>query len=379
MFRLMLVFVAINAGVSVSVARSVPEATVSNCLLSESSVISILIVSNASSSILTYFGHSALRICDTIANIDYVYTFQVSNSSDYVLFDIIEKKLSLKLERLPHTSFDFVYRMQGRTITEYGFELTHEEKCKIHSRLDTEMSTAEHSEFDYFTNNCTTRLRDVLSFSLGSFKYEMSKAESFRSLVRTNLSDQPAWNALSSLVFGSRADLKLNGFESIFLPDILAKACEQRLYLTSKLGVRELSTGRISKSGLVWPILCFSFCIIFLVVSFSSLPKLMKRVFTNLVLATTGLFGVAILTLWLGFGHSLAGLNFNLIWLMPLNLVALPFSDKGKYLKLVGAAGLAFMFISPIFPQRLDVLNCMVFLCLSVHYMKVSMLYNSPR
>lgn len=80
--------------------------------------------------------------------------------------------------------------------------------------------------YDYFAHNCTTRLRDLLDAALGGALRDQSRGEpgdmSFREQVLRSVA--PRWQPALDLALGPAADRVPDGWDELFLPEVLADA-----------------------------------------------------------------------------------------------------------------------------------------------------------
>ena len=110
------------------------------------------------------FGHSAIRVTDSVSHNDIVYnygTFNFDEPGFYTKF--IRGKLSFYLSTDDFDSFISDYREEKRDITEQVLNLTCAEKYNVVMLLQTNMMALNRTyKYDFTFDNCTTRLRDLL-------------------------------------------------------------------------------------------------------------------------------------------------------------------------------------------------------------------------
>ncbi len=117
------------------------------------------------------FGHSAIRITDSVSHHDIVYnygTFNFDEPGFYTKF--IRGKLSFYLSTDDFESFMNEYLEEKRDITEQVLNLTCAEKYNIVMLLQANMMAANRTyKYDFTFDNCTTRLRDLIEKCCGYF------------------------------------------------------------------------------------------------------------------------------------------------------------------------------------------------------------------
>jgi hypothetical protein len=110
------------------------------------------------------FGHSALRIIDSNSVSDIVYNYGTFNFNDegfYLKF--IRGKLKYYISIENTSDFIYSYKAEGRGITEQVLMLSNEESYHIQHALNENLKEEnKYYAYDFFLDNCTTRLRDLI-------------------------------------------------------------------------------------------------------------------------------------------------------------------------------------------------------------------------
>ena len=114
------------------------------------------------------FGHTAIRVRDSISNTDYVFnygTFDFNTSNFYLKF--MKGELNYFLSVTTFERFIREYEFQKRSIAEQHLNLTSNEKGSIIGAL-VNNSLPENREYHYhfFYDNCATRIRDIIDNNL---------------------------------------------------------------------------------------------------------------------------------------------------------------------------------------------------------------------
>lgn len=108
------------------------------------------------------FGHSALRVTDSNAVTDLVYNYGTFNFDDegfYLKF--ARGKLLYYVSVELFRDFAANYQYENRGITEQVLNLSGEEKIRMRHFLEENLQPQNrYYKYDFFFDNCTTRLRE---------------------------------------------------------------------------------------------------------------------------------------------------------------------------------------------------------------------------
>ena len=132
--------------------------------LSESAAISVLTM-GPGTNLNDSFGHSAFRISDTNQNIDVVYNYGVYNfDTPNFYLKFVKGQLMYQLDRTDFSLFYQHYSDQDRWIKEQVLNLTIKEKQEVFDFLQKNYLPENRKYiYDFFFENCATRIRDVLA------------------------------------------------------------------------------------------------------------------------------------------------------------------------------------------------------------------------
>jgi hypothetical protein len=202
--------------------------------------------------------------------------------------------------------------------------------------------------YDYFYNNCATKVRDVFKDALKTevtFDSTYIKTNyTIRQLTDLYLNQQP-WGDLGiDICLGLPMDKKAGPFEYMFLPDYIESSFD---HATNTLTGQPLVKTKIishqpepEKIPFNW----FQPWIVFGVfLAFASLltwndwkSKKISKWFDVSLFFVVGLIGVLLLLLWTLTDHKAAANNFNLLWALPSHVVlaiALFFKQRPRWVK----------------------------------------------
>jgi hypothetical protein len=320
------------------------------------------------------FGHSALRVTDTVSNTDIVYnygTFNFDEPGFYTKF--IRGKLMYYLSTEDFESFQYAYQQENRAITEQVLDLSCREKQNIIMLLQANMMAQNRFyKYDFLFDNCTTRLRDLVESATDStvhFGEVLKTKKTFRDLIYEYLDyNDKQWSKLGiDILLGSKTDAVMKPREVMFLPDYLMKtfdssSVDSRPLVSDRQSLYKIDYSRNKKDNLTHPL--FLFTCLFVLIAFLSFSKniFIQRFlssFDGFLFFLTGLLGLLLLFMWFGTDHLMCKNNYNLLWAWPTNIVAAFYihSKKGwakKYFILYALFNLLLLGLWFFMPQHLN-------------------------
>ncbi len=284
------------------------------------------------------FGHDAILVIDPATGRGTSYNFGFFDPTEAgFVGNFVRGRMMYYLVALPIEEDLASYREEGRGVGVQWLALDDWQARALASAL-ADNARPEHARYryDYFRDNCASRVRDALDTAMGGRLHEQltgrSQGNSWRS-ESVRLAWPAKWMALGfHLGLSGVADRPLSRWEEAFIPmrlrDSLREATradgrplvasEQQL-LPNKLPAppSEMPTWRV-------PAL---FAGLLLLVGVQALGARRPRLLAGLALVfwtLAGLLGALMLYLWLGTEHTAAWGNENLLLLSPLALLALP-------------------------------------------------------
>lgn len=280
------------------------------------------------------FGHTALRVVDTINHTDYVF--------NYGLFDFSEPNFYLKFVRgqlnymLGVQTFDeflYEYQITKRSVWEQDIALTQQQKINILEILNYNLQEENrYYKYDFIYDNCATRVRDVLLNQLKGYQLQkpyIEEGTTARNLFHYYLDNgkNQAWSKLGiDILLGSGIDTAMNNFTGMFLPEFLMNAFDGTVYNGQPIvqDKRIIVHGDdIKQSNYYVPfitILIFSI-ILFLIYFFKRNNAFVVNVLDGFLLFVTGAMGLLLLFMWFFTDHESCNNNYNLLWAVPLNII----------------------------------------------------------
>jgi len=290
-----------------------------------------LITCGSGSELYSTFGHSALHIYDPTSGLDRVYnygTFDFDTPNFYVKF--ARGQLNYFLNVTDFSRFARSYQYEGRWVYRQELNLTQEQKAEIFVFLEKNaLPENRFYKYDFFYDNCSTRLRDVIELILGDALIYPDAASdttaTFREMIDLYLLDLP-WSDLGiDLALGMPCDDEADFREKMFLPDYLmanlAMAKVMRngaaIPLVKREGLVIEENPNLSQSEATDIRWIFWLLLIFCVITTLFVhPKKMK-LFDIIFFGFVGILGILLALLWFATDHSATKWNLNLLWALP--------------------------------------------------------------
>ena len=301
--------------------------------LSPESQISVL-TCGSGSDLYTTFGHSAFRIQDPAQGIDWVYnygTFNFDPPMFYVEFAMGKLFYSLSKQNMPN--FLYAYEMENRWVKEQLLQLSPAERNKLFQFLENNYRPENRDyKYDFFFNNCATKIGDVLQEALGENLHfnegHLEKNYTFRQLIHQNLITN-SWSSFGiDLALGAVIDRTATVKEHMFLPIYVMEqlgnttlsehdvVIRERSILTS---VKKENKGYFLASPLFWILAMLLFVLTITYIDYKNNTR--SRILDSVLFFVTGLAGVLLIFLWFFTDHTATANNFNILWVFPLNLI----------------------------------------------------------
>ena len=136
--------------------------------LSDQAQISIITCGPTQAELYSAFGHTAIRVYDSLQGIDDAYTygmFSFNQPNFYLNFARGSSFYILGVQSYPDFRYTSIY--YNRSVHEQKLNLSSEQKQKIFDFLQWNAQTENRSyRYDYFYDNCATRVRDAFKKAL---------------------------------------------------------------------------------------------------------------------------------------------------------------------------------------------------------------------
>jgi hypothetical protein len=342
--------------------------------LSDSAQISVITCGPYQGELYSAFGHSAIRVYDPVSGRDLAFNYGVFDFDQPNFYlNFTRGHLLYKLGVYPYDLFRDHYISHNRFVHEQVLDLTQEQKQKVFDYLfwNAQPENVNYL-YDYFYNNCATKIRDVFVDVFGdSVKFDGSYVTTrytIRDLTEIYLQQQP-WGDLGiDICLGLPMDKKISAYEYMFLPDYIESGFNHAT-LNGKPIVKETvsvyeAEPEEKSFSFFHPWIAFGlFLLITIVITFLDWrKKKLTKWFDVFVFSIVGWLGLLLFILWVATDHQAAANNFNLLWAFPLHAVAAPMLFRIKYYGFVkkyfivtGIVLIATLALWAFLPQQLNV------------------------
>ncbi len=293
------------------------------------------------------FGHNAIVIHDPASGETVSYNYGMFDfEEDDFLVNFIRGRMSYQITaENPDDEIAF-YSSEGRSVTRQDLRLSAAQADALKSYLDTNLLPENrHYRYDYFTSNCSTRVRDALDSVLGgALKLQMtspSRGFSYRLMADSLTAPEPLLMAVIDIGLGPFADQRLSYWKDSFVPMQLmahlremkikdVDGSEQPLVKSEQvLAQSRLPAPPALPPDLRWPFFGLGLGLASLMLWLSSRrdSEFARRSFSLLAVTLSlicGLVGLILFGLWGFTEHQSAWRNENLLIFSPLCLLMLP-------------------------------------------------------
>lgn len=306
--------------------------------MSPNAEISIITCGPGYAELFTAFGHSAFRARDIPNGIDRVYnygTFSFNTDNFYIKF--VRGKLLYDLRVSDFSQFLKEYHYEKRWVKGQILDLNLRDTQLVFDFLENNAKPENRSyKYDFFFDNCSTRLYDVLYDVLGDrlvFSNNFDKSNySHRDLIQLYLGNHPWGDFGIDLALGSDIDKKATSKEYLFLPDNVFSAFEKIKIKES--GIEKPIIKRTENillkqkpihqmRSFFTPMNVFSLMAVLVIIfTFIDYKKQGRnKILDFIIFAITGLLGLLILFLWFGTDHTATVKNTNILWAFAPNII----------------------------------------------------------
>lgn len=320
------------------------------------------------------FGHNAIWIRDPARGLDHAFNFGFFDfEQEHFFLRFLQGRMLYFSAAQPVREEFAAYIDENRSIRAQKLDLDAVQLTQLTRYLVREVQPENRDYlYDYYRNNCSTRVRDVLDMALDgavSDRFQpVTAKQTWRDHTR-RLTVGDFWLYLGlEIGLGAPVDRRIDRWEEMFIPEVLAEAVSaleiERNGVTRPLVTEDTLLYRSTLAGppdtppMVWPRYLLA------ALAAVALAALLSRWLSTGALArgwfgATGLLGAVLLFLWFGTDHAVAQLNLNLLVFSPLWLLLAFWRRGGRLpLYLVGTFSLLglLMFWLPPGQYTLDVL-----------------------
>lgn len=322
----------------------------------------------------TVFGHSAIRVKDSVSNDDLIYNYGTFDFNEpNFLAKFINGKLMYYVSNEDFLPFIQNYQAEKRTITEQVLNLSCTEKMNIVNFLYHNLQgNNKFYKYDFISDNCTTRLRDLLDKNITgntNFKRVVSSNKCYRDLLHSDLDyHDHQWIKLGiDILLGSRVDQKMNDKQVMFLPDYLLAtignaSVNNKPLVISKVNLSAEENSAGTHNIILGPLFIFTiFTVLIIYLTFAGNNHIKQILFRSdsLLFFLLGLIGFILLYLWIVSDQLNYSNNYNIIWALPLHIFFAFYALKNNrfckiYFKITAGIFILLLLIWPTLPQHLN-------------------------
>lgn len=315
-----------------------------------------LITVDVGDSVYDNFGHTALRMYDENSNVDTVFNWGYFNLNGGVVgFSYNFFKGIMNYSLVTNTpAFEFAqYRRQERAVWQDKINLTNPQKETLYRRLMWNLEPENIVyPYQYFFDNCTTKIRDYLNEAVGgaiASHFDGTSSSTFREQVRSHYSSVALVDFSLDILMNSNIDRAMTEWENMFLPlnfrerlrQLPSHAAENGKkvkLLSAPQAVMEFPPPKIQTEGYRTASMVLIAPVLFLFLMLKKIPmsyfathsrlglkveSLNFRLFGLLGLLTalfSGVYGLLMLASWFVSDHLDLHHNLNLLLFWPTDL-----------------------------------------------------------
>ncbi len=301
------------------------------------------------------FGHTAIRVVDSVAGTDMVYNYGTFDGyTENFELQFMRGKLLYYVTCYPYSVFLQEYAEYRRSIEEQVLMVSGGAKQSISNYLkNNARDENKYYKYDFFFDNCATRIRDVFRYALGvKFKYaDVLPKEgniTFRQIINRFFYRTHGERVGVNLLLGSRIDKPMTNLDIMFLPDYLRDGLAGATLKGKPVvgnTVKVLDGSPHKPAGFNW-VLAITIAIGLLTIAGLVLPaaKPIGSVMSFTVLFITGFLGCLMLVMWFATDHQGCQNNYNVLWALPTNLIIAFASKRNK--SRYAVVGIILIFVS---------------------------------
>jgi hypothetical protein len=299
--------------------------------LSEKTKVSVLTCGTGNES-YSLFGHTAIRVHDTVNAIDVVYNYGAFdfNTPNFVMKFI---KGDLQYFAVAHSYPDFInqYQYEKRSVYEQELNIPFTLKQKLFDNLNTSLASGEsHYTYKFIDKNCTSMVVDIINKTLDTTAI-VKNADTditYRAILYPYFDNHFYEKLGTSIIFGKKVD----GLGTqLFLPFELQKSLKKVSFQNHPLAQENKTILEFeNEAPFSWWNNPYTYIVFLCFIIF--MKKKSIYLFYLTVMAVTGIFFV-----FVGFysSHLELGYNYNILLFNPTLLGLLYFywtkNKKGIY------------------------------------------------
>jgi len=322
------------------------------------------------------FGHNAIWLREPAAGIDHTFNFGYFDfeQEDFFLRFMRGRMLYFSVAQPAQLEFDF-YRSQNRSIRAQKLNLEPSQYRRLRDFLLNEIKPENRDyRYDYYLNNCSTRIRDALDIALDDALLARTEnvpaSLNFREQTR-RLTQMQFWYYLGlELGLGFPVDRAVSRWDEMFIPMVVADEIATMSVSSGGSGdplvaldtmlFESTGTGPRATPAAVW-YRYLAFGLLLVAVAWLSgkfMPPVWLAGLCSAWVLISMTVGLLLAVLWLFTNHEVTRWNANLLLFNPLIVLALiPGLRRAGSIVISGGVAVAYgLLFLPQHQYNLDVL-----------------------
>lgn len=274
------------------------------------------------------FGHNAIWVRDARLGLDHTFNFGFFdfNQERFFLRFLLGRMLYFAAAQEAGEEFA-QYVAENREIRAQRLALDSAQASELTRHLLRAVQRENRDYlYDYYRDNCSTRVRDALDLALGGALGADTRGQPASQTWRDHtrrLTQTDFWLYLGlESVLGRPVDKPISRWDEMFIPAELAEAlaADETFVLEDRVLFESGLAPPPEKPGTVWPRYLLA-SLLLLAAAWLASRWLPAAVLANAWFALMGFAGLAILFFWFGTDHRVAALNLNILVFNPLWLL----------------------------------------------------------
>lgn len=288
------------------------------------------------------FGHDAIVVADDAAGAATSYNFGFFDPAEPgFIGNFVRGHMRYRLVALPFEDDLVLYRDEGRGVRIQWLDLTDAQAGSLAASLavNARPENAVYT-YDYFRDNCATRVRDAIDRSLGGVLRSQLEGRSRGATYRSEavrLASPAPWMWLGfDIGLGPRADVPLSLWDEAFVPMHLSAALDDiridgrpLVRATQEILPHRIAPEPAESSRPAWPWLVSGLALGVLLAFTARRAPRMVLAFALPFWLAGGFLGTLMLFIWLATVHVFGWENHNLLLLSPLGWLLVPGAFRG--------------------------------------------------
>lgn len=296
-----------------------------------------LLTCSPGEAIYELFGHTAIRVKDPAQGVDMVFNYGIFDfDTPNFVVKFVRGKLLYKLGVDQYRRFEYQYDVQNRRVIEQVFNFDATEKQTVFDYLlNNAKPKNAYYQYDFFYDNCSSRVFDVLKDTLGQNltyaipeKTYLTYRQQLDYYIDGDIYSKSPWADFGmDLILGMPAD-EIADFEGeTYLPDHLSQnftygtlrnsvpLVQPNSIIIPQKKPNSIAGFTITPLLLFW-ILCGLTGFLFFVKN-NTLTKILDFILFLIL----GLSGVLFVFMWAGTDHEVCHKNLNMLWMNPIHIL----------------------------------------------------------